>query len=244
MPVVYLRLDGSPVWVEAVSAPFEYQGRPGSLVFARDVSERRRTEEEKRRLTTLEAAVARVRDAYIANQTSEAIFDAALTEILRLTGSQYGYIAELRTEERGGVSQQCLAISNIAWDEETQKFYAANAPSGLVFHAMDGLNAAAVVSGEPVFANDPSSDPRSSGRLPTDIRPSFLSLGCLCSMAGNAGLHRPGQPGRRYDEAVVTSASPCSRPAPDHRAPAARTPTGRCQARAEAAAGKSEFRPT
>jgi PAS domain S-box-containing protein len=209
VPVVYLRLDGSPVWVEAVSAPFEYQGHPGSLVFARDVSERRRTEEEKRRTAALEGAVARVRDAYIANQTSEAIFDAALTEILRLTGSQYGYIAELRTEERGGVSQQCLAISNIAWDEETQKFYAANAPSGLVFHAMDGLNAAAVVSGEPVFANDPPSDPRSSHRLPTGhpaLR-TFLGLplfhGREC--VGSIGLaNREGG----YDEAVVTSAKP------------------------------------
>lgn len=209
VPVVYLRLDGSPVSVEAVSAPFEYQGRPGSLVFARDVSERRRAEAEKRRATTLETAVARIRDAYIASQDSETIFDAALTEILRLTGSQYGYIAELRTEERGAPYQQCLAISNIAWDEETRSFYTANAPSGLVFHAMDGLHAAAVVSEAPVFAPDPAHDPRSSGRLPPGHPrlQAFLGLplfhGREC--VGSIGLaNREGG----YDEAVVAYAKP------------------------------------
>ena len=74
---------------------------------------------------------------------------------------------------------------------------------------MDGLNAAAVVSGEPVFANDPSSDPRSSHRLPTGhpaLR-TFLGLplfhGREC--VGSIGLaNREGG----YDEAVVASAKP------------------------------------
>ena len=41
-----LRLDGSAVEVEVKAAPFTYRGRQGSLVVARDITDRRRAEEE------------------------------------------------------------------------------------------------------------------------------------------------------------------------------------------------------
>jgi PAS domain S-box-containing protein len=41
-----LRLDGTAVEVEVKAAPFTYRGRHGSLVVARDITERKRTEEE------------------------------------------------------------------------------------------------------------------------------------------------------------------------------------------------------
>jgi chemotaxis family two-component system sensor kinase Cph1 len=41
-----LRLDGTAVDVEVKAAPFTYQGKEGSLVVARDITERKRTEEE------------------------------------------------------------------------------------------------------------------------------------------------------------------------------------------------------
>jgi PAS domain S-box-containing protein len=41
-----LRLDGSAVDVEVKAAPFTYKGKRGSLVVARDITERKRTEEE------------------------------------------------------------------------------------------------------------------------------------------------------------------------------------------------------
>ena len=200
----YLRLDGTVVPVEAVAVPFDYQGVPGSLVFTRDISERRREAEEKRHQTALLDAVDRMRGAYVAGQAPEIIFDAALTEVLLMSDSRYGYIAELHADERGRPYQQCLAISNVAWDEETRRFYEANAPGGFVFHAMDGLNAAAVVSGEPVIANAPTDDPRSSGRLPEGHPPleAFVGLplyhGREC--VGSIGLaNRAGG----YDAALV-----------------------------------------
>ena len=43
---IYLRLDGSPVDVEVSAIPFSYQGQAGSLVFVRDITERKRAEQE------------------------------------------------------------------------------------------------------------------------------------------------------------------------------------------------------
>jgi PAS domain S-box-containing protein len=45
-----LRLDGAPFAVEVSAAPIEYDRRPASLVFLRDISERRHAEAEKQRL--------------------------------------------------------------------------------------------------------------------------------------------------------------------------------------------------
>ena len=42
---VYLKLDGTPVPVEATASPITYQGQPAAVVFVQDISERRRMEE-------------------------------------------------------------------------------------------------------------------------------------------------------------------------------------------------------
>jgi len=209
IPVVYLRRDGTGIAVEAVSAPFEYQGKSGSLVFARDISERLRIEAEKRQEQELTTAVERVRDAYISSRPTHDIFDVALTEILQASGSQYGYIAKLRTDAAGRSYQQCLAISDISWDETTRAFYQANAPQGMTFYAMDGLNAAAIASKEPVISSDPSHDVRSSGRLPAGHPPLTTFLGIPLfhgrECVGSIGVaNREGG----YDAAVIAHIRP------------------------------------
>ena len=176
--LVYQRKDKTSVPVEAVAAPFEYQNAPASLVFARDITERRRAAEEKRRQAELAEAVGRVRGAYVAGQPSETIFHTALTEILRITGSRNGFIAELRADERGRPYQQCLALSDNAWDEATRKLLGGEVSDNLVFQEMDGLNAAAILSATPIIANTPGQDARASGRLPEGHPPldAFLGL--------------------------------------------------------------------
>lgn len=44
----FLRMDGSAVWVETKGEPIDYEGRPGALVFVRDVSTRREAAEQLR----------------------------------------------------------------------------------------------------------------------------------------------------------------------------------------------------
>ena len=46
----YLRLDGTRIPVETTARPVQYANRHAHLVFVRDISERQRTEEEKRKL--------------------------------------------------------------------------------------------------------------------------------------------------------------------------------------------------
>ena len=46
----FIRLDGSPVWVETVGQPIVYDGKEGALVFVRDISERKEAEDRQEKL--------------------------------------------------------------------------------------------------------------------------------------------------------------------------------------------------
>ncbi|MBL0157213.1 MAG: PAS domain S-box protein [Bryobacterales bacterium] len=47
---VYVRLDGSAFDVEVAKVPFNYEGQPAALIFFRDISERKRQQQENQRL--------------------------------------------------------------------------------------------------------------------------------------------------------------------------------------------------
>jgi two-component system cell cycle sensor histidine kinase/response regulator CckA len=47
---IYLRLDGSEVPVEVTAVPISYQGKDGALVFVRDITKRKKAEEERSKL--------------------------------------------------------------------------------------------------------------------------------------------------------------------------------------------------
>jgi PAS domain S-box-containing protein len=52
---IYLRLDGTPVPVEVSAVPIEFEGKHGALVFVRDITERKKTEETLRNAQKLES---------------------------------------------------------------------------------------------------------------------------------------------------------------------------------------------
>ncbi|HML54407.1 MAG TPA: PAS domain S-box protein, partial [Solidesulfovibrio magneticus] len=174
----YQRLDGSSVPVEAVAVPFEHQGKPASLVFTRDITERLRAAEEKRRQDALTDAVARIQGAYVSGQSAEAVFAAALAEVVAATGSRFGYVAELVEDVPGRPVQRLLAVSDLGWDAASASPLSPDEARSLIFGATDGLLAAACQTGGPVIANDPAGDPRSCGRLPQGHPPleAFLGL--------------------------------------------------------------------
>ncbi|MFP4393525.1 MAG: sigma 54-interacting transcriptional regulator [Desulfohalobiaceae bacterium] len=46
----FLRLDGKEVWVETTGQPITYQGKQGALLFVRDISERKKYEQELKKI--------------------------------------------------------------------------------------------------------------------------------------------------------------------------------------------------
>lgn len=152
--------------------------------------------------------ITQAQSAFIREQDRHLAFDALLNDLLSLTESEYGFVGEILHRSDGQAYLKTFAITNIAWDPETQAFYERHAPEGMEFTNHDTLFGAVMMTGEPVIANDPYHDPRRGG-LPHGhpALNAFLGVpvyydGQILAMFGLA--NRPGG----YDQCLIDQLQP------------------------------------
>jgi len=107
-------------------------------------------------------AIRLAQSRFIRDVDAKALFDQLLSDILRLTESEYGFIGEVLYRD-GNPYLRTFAISNIAWNDETQCFYEENAPRGMEFTNLNTLFGSVITGGKPVVSNQPATDPRRGG---------------------------------------------------------------------------------
>jgi PAS domain S-box-containing protein len=153
-------------------------------------------------------AITKAQSTLVEGKDSANAFEILLEVLLTLTESEYGFIGEIKYTTKAIPYLKTHAITNIAWNEETRRFYSENAPQGLEFYNLETLFGAVIKTGVPVFANDPATDPRRGG-LPKDHPPlnAFMGLpfhahGDMIGMVGVA--NRP----NGYDETVYQLLQP------------------------------------
>jgi PAS domain S-box-containing protein len=114
---------------------------------------------------------------FIEDEHPHAAFDALLTELLRLTRSEYGLLGELLHTPAEAPYLKVHAFTAQVWAEELHAFAALHAPAGLEFYDFNNLFGAVLTTGQPVIANEPAGDPRRGG-VPDGHPPlrSFLGL--------------------------------------------------------------------
>jgi PAS domain S-box-containing protein len=211
------RHDGEYRWMVDNGVPRhgsngEFLGYIGSGI---DITERKRAEEASRSLREMLEAIRHVQTRFIASNEAHDVFENLLETLLRFTGSEYGFIGEVLHQTDGQPYLKTHAITNIAWDEITKKFYEANAPRGLELDNLKTLFGAVMTTGAPVFANSPSTDPRRGG-IPAG-HPSlnaFLGLPLTLGddMVGMVGLaNRDGGYDNRLCEELEPLLSTCAR---------------------------------
>lgn len=86
-----------------------------------------------------------------------------LDTLLRLTGSDYGFIGEVLYDESLNPYIRTHAITNIAWDDKSRKLYESVKEHGFEFRNLDNLFGQVVTSKSVVISNSPATDPRSKG---------------------------------------------------------------------------------
>ncbi|OUC13108.1 MAG: hypothetical protein B0A82_19070 [Alkalinema sp. CACIAM 70d] len=217
------RRDGSLFWTHTVVTALRSDNGElqGFSKISRDISERKQAEESLYRRNKLLRAISEAQSQFIIDANPKILFDGLLTNLLELTDSEYGFIGEILfdgkqapvMEEaymkmRGRPYVKAHAMTNIAWDEATQKLYAENADKGMEFHNLNTLFGAVIVTGKPVIANSPSTDPRRGG-LPSGHPPLNAFLGIpffsdqqLIGMVGIA--NRP----NGYEEPIIEELRP------------------------------------
>lgn len=157
-------------------------------------------------------AITRLQTAVIAGETGmRAAFEHALGVLLEVTGSQYGFIGEVRADPGGARYLRTLAITDIGWDEASRALAALARSQGLEFRNLDTLFGAPMKDEQPLIANDAPRDPRAGG-LPPGHPPldAFLALPLSYGgrMVGLAGLaNRPNGYGEALLEALAPLAS-------------------------------------
>ncbi|HEY0859266.1 MAG TPA: ATP-binding protein [Albitalea sp.] len=117
----------------------------------------------------LGAIISRVQSRFIRAAPPAEVFDPLLTDLLQVTGSEYGFIAEVMQEPRDARRfLRILVLTDIAWDEPTRRLCERHrsGEQPMEFHRMETLFGAAVRSGEVVIANDPARDERRGGVPP------------------------------------------------------------------------------
>ncbi len=136
------------------------------------------------------------------------MFDNLLQDVIALTDSQFGFIGDVLQDEDGSDYLKCYAFSNIAWNEETRRFYRQNKAKGFVFKDLNNLFGRVITDKQAIIANDPAHDPRRKG-IPPGHPPleAFLGIPVYYGehMVGVVGLaNRPGG----YDQALIDYIQP------------------------------------
>ena len=153
------------------------------------------------------AALTTAQQRFIQQEDTKELFNSLLEVLLGLTQSEYGFIGEVRYD-RDAPYLKTHAITNIAWNEATRRFYEEGAPRGLEFTNLKTLFGQVIVTQAPVIANSPYTDPRRGG-LPTGHPKmnAFLGLPFFADNRLNGMVGIANRPGG-YDEQICRELEP------------------------------------
>lgn len=125
--------------------------------------DRSQLSEEYQSLQHLSEVIVRAQSNFIQLEDRTQAFRMLLEDVLEITNSEYGFIGDVLFDASGQPYLKAHAITDIAWNDESQALYAEHASKGLEFHNLKSLIGATLTSNEPVIANDASTDSRSGG---------------------------------------------------------------------------------
>lgn len=139
---------------------------------------------ERSRSTEMLSAVNKITSSFLVNQDLSRDFTDSLKIVLDVSGSEYGFIAELMKDDHGALFMRAHAISDISWDEKSRDMYSVYGVQRFMdFHALDNLFGHVLLTGNTVISNSPGDDPRAGG-FPKGHRSMDCFLG-LPLVAGN-----------------------------------------------------------
>jgi PAS domain S-box-containing protein len=99
----------------------------------------------------------------VGNDSPELIFKKILDDVINLTDSKFGFIAEALIDENGNPYIKTKAVSNISWNAETQKLYEEGQRNGMEFRNLKSIFGQVLTTKKPYISNNPQSDSNASG---------------------------------------------------------------------------------
>ncbi|RBW52080.1 EAL domain-containing protein [Marinobacter sp. F3R11] len=158
----------------------------------------------------LNRAIHHAQNVFLTSDNERAAFQQMLGDLLALTGSQFGFIGEVLHERSGTPYLKVHAITNIAWNPETQALYQDVERRGMIFDRLDNILGLPMVTGETIISNNLATDSRRGG-LPPGHPPIDTYLG-IPVYSGNTLLGLIGLANRAegYTQKLVDELAPLS----------------------------------
>ncbi|MBE9222790.1 PAS domain S-box protein [Cyanobacterium stanieri LEGE 03274] len=219
----FLTGNGDYIWLQDEMVLYrDNQGNPRNIVgYVANINDRKQAQIQLKQKTELLSTISKAESQFITAENRLTIFEQLLSDLLELTDSEYGFIGEVLFKEDGSASIEenffkikgvpyikNRSITNIAWNEETLKYYEENFEEGMEFHNMQTLFGAVVTTGKPVIANNPSTDSRRGG-TPQGHPPLNAFLGLPFFSGHNlVGIVGIANAPRDYDDAVIEYLQP------------------------------------
>jgi PAS domain S-box-containing protein len=117
-------------------------------------------------MPTLAEAIRRLQWSFLNGPQPHRVFDTVLPDLLRLTGSEHGFVGEAWRDEPDAPYLKVFTLSDIDWDAVSRDQYAREYSPGIKLRHLGTTVGEAMVSGEPVFAADETADLRGDGLPP------------------------------------------------------------------------------
>ena len=167
-----------------------------------------RLERRVRRQEMMLSVVSRIQRGFLIGCDAYEPFEHMLQHLLELTGSEYGFIADVLRDEAGQPYLRMHGLTDIGWNEEARAAYERLREGRFEFRNLGTLFGEVVRTARPVIANDPGVDPRSGG-LPPGHPPlrAFMGLPLFQAdqLIGIVGLANAAQ---GYAESLVDELEP------------------------------------
>ncbi|MBF0444282.1 MAG: GAF domain-containing protein [Magnetococcales bacterium] len=125
-----------------------------------------RVEERTAELRSKQAILSlieRLRASFISNPDPFIMYSDLLEQIKEISESPYGFIGETLTTTDGKTYLKAFALTNLSWNDESERLYREFENRGFEFHTMESLFGKVITSGKPVISNDPENDTRATG---------------------------------------------------------------------------------
>lgn len=165
---LYHMNDGRERHIEVSRLPIKNAANHpiGVLGVYSDVTERLEAQENLRKHHRLLASIYSAQLRYFAHASKREIFQNLLDEIIALTDSEYGFIGEVCSTPDDQIFLRTFAITDISWNQETQRLFQERAEDGFEFFNLDTLFGFTLRTSEVVISNNPAEDDRAGGLPP------------------------------------------------------------------------------